>query len=274
MCRMVSFWVKGESSQMTELVDTLIDSSRMDPYLEELYRGVSHSDGWGYALYIHRDQGSFIHSKTLNPIFNTIEYTRLSGLTRLIVSSDYSFGFMHSRYASKGMPKGLLSVHPFITTGADGSLIIVAHNGALYGDKLNNDLGGVPGYKTVYPDSYLIAVYLARHTGDMVGALRKLEEYTKTALNTAVLVLNESDGTPRSDLYTYTYIAENLRDDTKYLNYYRMNYVAKEDLQAVVSSTIADKLESLGWLSQDLSPRGDGFHVSFRDGRFKVKRIP
>jgi predicted glutamine amidotransferase len=271
---MISFWVKDGSSQMVELVDALIDSSRMDPYLEQLNGHVSHSDGWGYALYIHRDQGSFIHSKTLNPIFNTIEYTRLSGLTRLIVNSDYSFGFMHSRHASKGMPKGLLSVHPFITTGEDGSLIIVAHNGSLYGDDLNNDLGGVPGYGTIYPDSYLIAVYLARNTSDIVGALGKLEKYTRTALNTAVLVLNESDGTPKSDLYTYTYIADDLRDETKYLNYYRMNYVVKGDLQAVVSSTIADKLESHGWLSQDLSPKGDGFHVSFRNGKFKVRRIP
>ncbi|MCE4606230.1 MAG: hypothetical protein F7B59_02740 [Desulfurococcales archaeon] len=274
MCRMAAFWAREKPQSMPELVDALIDSSRMDMYLEELYGSTSHSDGWGYALYIHRDKGSFIYSKTLNPIYNTIEYTRLTGLTKLIMDSEYSFGFMHSRFASKSMPKGLLAVHPFISVGKDGSIIIVAHNGSLYGDKLNEDLGGVPGYAKLYPDSYLIALYLARNNDDAVKAIRDLENYTKTALNISVLVLNEINDEYKSDLYVYTFIADDKRDDTKVLNYYRMGYALKQDLQAVVSSTIADKLESYGWTVQDLYPKGDGFHVAFRNGRFKVTRIP
>jgi predicted glutamine amidotransferase len=274
MCRMVAFWTKENPQGMAELVDALIDSSRMDMYLEELYGSVSHSDGWGYALYIHRDAGSFIHSKTLNPIYNTIEYTRLSGLTKLIMDSEYSFGFMHSRHASRNMPRGLLAVHPFISIAKDGSIIAVAHNGSIYGDQLNKELGGVPGYGKLYPDSYLIAVYLARNNEDIVKAIRDLEEYTKTALNVSVLVLNEVNDESNSNLYVYTFVSEEKREDTRFLNYYRMSYVIKGSLQSVVSSTIADKLESYDWTVQDLSPKGDGFHVAFRNGRFKVTRIP
>ncbi|MCE4614603.1 MAG: hypothetical protein F7B60_03650 [Desulfurococcales archaeon] len=274
MCRMAAFWTREGSQAMPELVDALIDSSRMDMYLEELYGNVSHSDGWGYALYTHRDKGSFIHSKTLNPIYNTIEYTRLTGLTKLIMDSEYSFGFMHSRHASKNMPKGLLAVHPFISTCKDGSILAVGHNGSIRGDELNKEMGGIPGYGKLYPDSYLIAVYLARNKGGIVQAIRDLEDYTKTALNISVLILNEVNDESNSDLYTYTFLADDKRGDTKVLNYYRMSYAMKEDLQAVVSSTIADKLESYEWTVQDLSPKGDGFHVAFKNGRFKVMRIP
>ncbi len=272
---MIAFWSRGGSTDLVELIDSLIDASRIDPYLMELYGSPSHSDGWGYALYIHRDKGSLIHSKSLNPIYNTIEYTRLTGLARLIKDADYAVGFMHSRHASKNTPTGLLAVHPFHLVAADGSLVIVAHNGSVNTGKLLEVLGRAPGYPEMYPDSYLAALYIASKPDDIPGAFRELEDYAKTALNLAVLRLRESgQNYSEAELYVYTYLSPEYRDKNKYNAYYRMYLAMNRDVRAVVSSTVAERLEEQGWSIHDLSVNGDGFHIYYRDGRFKSSKIP
>lgn len=256
MCRMISFAATREGiSNVTMLVEGLVESSREDPYSKPLTKDTSHGDGWGYAIAYERGGYLYLeHYKTLNPIFEDVH--GVGKLLGTLNRSEKVWGVAHSRKASRNEPKSIIDTHPFHGVTIDGVEFYLAHNGTIKKDRMK-------GYREVMErcDSLILTLYLSRILlEDFPEEFKKLacREYLKSALNLGLLILTFKN---QPYVQTFTY---NIFDDEDRELYYRQYLVGDGSFYAVTSSTITDYYVTI--FDKVEVPKGRNCKISLKHG--------
>lgn len=225
-CRMFGYCGKLEAD-VHALHAGLRRACANDPTLTAVAEGCSrHGHGWGYV--IHADNGLF-HYRTARSIYeDPAVLPKLEGEIRAI---------FHGRFASDPELSGPIFSHPFMAAN-DAEVVFLAHNGGVEPDRL-------PG-RTV--DSEWVLEEITR-PGGMAGALPKLKEHTKSALNLLLLSLGRGKGTPASLQY-FHFFKPKAPDKAAY---YQLFVGAMPGGRALVSSTFTLDGAKVGDL-KDLQP--------------------
>ena len=220
-----------------ELLESLIKSSKYDPYSVELFGEdePSHKDGWGRLIIVIGEGNAKIALyKSTKPIYE-------EGITvDELGEGDMEIEVTHARAASSGMPVNLFSVHPAEAVSKNGYKIYVFHNGSVDKDKLVTYLGmnDKNKYVSLYPDTYFLAQYIANKIEEDFDSniIRDMIRFTKTALNVGILMFKEDE---IQILIGSFYKLINKAQQRK--NYYKM-YFGKinEKLFMYASSTLID----------------------------------
>lgn len=205
-------------SSVDELL-TLFDALKKSAENDTRKGGTQHGDGWGYVIY---DGDNLIHYRSRKAIFED-EFVPPRRLHKFQA-------IFHARQASKKETVSSRFSHPFLESNEKG-LLFLAHNGHVNEDKLKGWVfGNTTTLELVTTDTELVAKALAKH-GLSNETLKKLEEFTETALNLLILTINRGDGDAR--LYYYNYFKKDPE-------FYTMYVSTKLKGKAVFSSTLLD----------------------------------
>ena len=171
---------------------------------------------------------------------------------------------LHARRASRREPRGSLYAHPYIHTiaGRGGQRIVaLAHNGGVEKEPLALQLGVDP---QAYTDSQLLAVWLAwqlSYGRSIAEALSEARQYTKTALDLAVAVID-----PAGDavLYVNGYIKPGL--DERRVEYYKPIIFHGDGVDGYMSSTIKTlaERENLNLAYEEADSRLESYKLRIR----------
>ncbi|MEM1930534.1 MAG: class II glutamine amidotransferase [Sulfolobales archaeon] len=243
MCRLISL-VGMDLQSYVEYVDSFVKASKCDPYLTELL-GLSecegHGDGWGYVLVGTRDDNRDVslHYRTTLPVYHDLH--GISNLKSLL--RDIGFGVLiaHSRRLAEGSAR-TGNTHP-IHYNWKGFDMWIAHNGVMDSDGLSKELGAPKLPDTT--DTYYLGEYLYRrltgvHAGDLVEALRRAVKYTKTAMNTLIILYDDK----RLMFSVTSYLTKDRLRDPLAVNYYKILARESNTSYAFFSSSIARYIHS------------------------------
>lgn len=209
MCRL--YLSKGS----VNLSKALKFAARYDPYAPSEKK--QHGDGWGFVA---ATRLSFMYYKSAAPAWDDP-----------IPVPMWEAVLAHARAASIGEPLGAEHAHPYAVHLPNGGMIFVAHNGSVDKYSLAAEVGIDPNRHT---DSYVLALYLARHWDDLEKALDNVANlYMKTALNVVILEY------PSLRAFAYSRYKGNR-------NYYALYILNAKDYTAVVSSTLLRYLDVEG----------------------------
>lgn len=237
MCRLLSLIGKDISSY-TEYVDSFVRASECDPYLMELLGRVEcegHGDGWGYAIVGVKDGewGLSSHYRTTLPVYrDSIGVSNLKSMIR-----DVGVGVLiaHSRRLAEGSAR-VGNTHP-IHYNWKGFEMWIAHNGLMDSSELSRELGAHKLPDTT--DTYYLGEHLYRHlTGvrasELVEALRRAARYTKTAMNTLIILYDD-----KSLVISVTsYLTKDRLQNPLLVNYYKIMAKTSNTSSAFFSSSI------------------------------------
>jgi glutamine amidotransferase len=217
------FGFVGSISFGKELLESLVKASKNDV----LGDGISHSDGWGYALFSNITEKSYRSTKPIYVDDSSQIFDRFQGKL---------CGVFHARYSAPNEPKiGPFDSHPFqIRTGAE--IAYLAHNGWIDKKKI--------GEKFSMPyemnDTEVFASWVERLDGTFI---KRMEEGIDFVKNEALLgslnlicVIEKRDGT-KGICYYSKYKEEKL--------YYQLYTLEQGKNFAVMSSTMAYYLKLL-----------------------------
>lgn len=252
MCRLVAF-VSREGVEADVLTRSLREASRLDRFAEKL-GFLSHNDGWGYAFAskISGKWGLYFY-KTTMPIWDD-PHSSLS-------FRGFTVGFVHTRRASKGMPKNTFSAHPYFFTVRDGSLVFLGQNGGIKKDvgiEILNDVGLSLNDPSKMTDTYIFGLIFASYFSEksetgylrvvdaLKDAVRALEKRggEGRCMNTAVFVYSPND---EPILVVSRYVV-----DLERLEYCELFLVEGKGSVGLVSSTVAEILKKEGFSVRSL----------------------
>lgn len=195
MCRLLAL-VGKNLDRYLDYVDSFTMASKCDPYLAELSGSGtcgSHDDGWGYAVVgVDRD-GRFVsqHYRTTIPVFHDQE--GLNYLKSLLSRYSLLSAIVHSRKLAEGSAR-IVNTHP-LHFGWKGFEMWIAHNGLMDSEALSKDLNisRIPDIT----DTYYLGEYIYRalsyvNRKELVEALKNAARYTKTAMNTLIILYDDN----------------------------------------------------------------------------------
>ncbi len=182
-----------------------------DPTLDGVVAGCSrHSHGWGCVIHV---ANSLFHYRASTSIYeDDTPLPPMEGEIRAI---------FHGRFASNAELTGHIFSHPFMAA-TDNEVLFLAHNGGVEPDSL-------PERKV---DTEWVLEKIIQ-TGGLAGALPKLQEHTRSALNLLLLRVDRRKGTPAMLQYVNYFKSREPASE----NYYRMYLGAMPGGRALVSST-------------------------------------
>ena len=252
MCRMLLFAGTNETYFQT-LMKALEDVSRNDPLHEyEKKAFLDHRDGWGYI-----DSGpDFISfNKSLLPIFDD-NRKHFAGDIRML----------HSRNATEGEPRSILSTQPFHMAFPDNDLYF-AHNGWI--DKAKLSGGFTEEFLQSRSDSEVFLNLMAGMQGSILqrfqSALERVYETDSLLSGLNIFILSVNRETKERDLLAYS--------DARHFDlYHRFFFIKGTDFSAVISSSLPEsKFFPMDIMMEPLSP-GIVYTVS-RDGCRALARV-
>ncbi len=237
------------------LIASLIDAARYDPYLEAVHPGSrSHADGWGYVyVSIARSRelnfGTVSFYKRCKPIFEELSRIALHKLINILESYIRIDMVVHARAASKGEPVCDIHAHPYKET-YNGITVYLAHNGGVDKKKLAQDLGVD---LSAHTDSALLTKFLAKELGECISNeddidlcvcrayRRALEKYAIPCRGvvTALIILYRD----ASRMYVTSYVPNCCLDEEKdraRLTYYTPYVGRTHGLTFMISPTAID----------------------------------
>ncbi len=243
MCRLLALVGRNPGSLLGYL-DSLVEVSRCDPLLAEL-RGSSgcegHSDGWGYAVVGVRGDGRALsaHYRTTLPVYEDSE--GLGSLKDLARGVGAGVLIAHSRRLAEGSAR-TWNTHP-MHYGWRGFEMWIAHNGLVNSEGLSRELG--VGKLSDTTDTYYLGEYVYRRLsgvdgGELVNALRGAARYTKTAMNTLVVLYDDR----RLLVAVTSYVSRERVQNPLAVEYYRLFAGGSNGSRAFFSSSIARRLGS------------------------------
>ncbi|MEM1917864.1 MAG: class II glutamine amidotransferase [Sulfolobales archaeon] len=243
MCRLISL-IGRDLPSYIEYIDSFVKASKCDPYLMELLgrsECEGHGDGWGYALVGTRgsELDTSIHYRTTLPVY--YDLTGVNNLKSLIHDINFGVLIAHSRRLAEGSAR-TGNTHP-IHYNWKGFDMWIAHNGVMDSNELSKVLG-VPKLPDT-TDTYYLGEYLYKHlTGvhakDLVEALRRAVKYTKTAMNTLVILYDNK----RLVLSVTSYLTKDRLRNPLAVNYYKILARESSTFYAFFSSSIARYIHS------------------------------
>ncbi|ABL88169.1 conserved hypothetical protein [Pyrobaculum islandicum DSM 4184] len=189
-------------------------AAKYDPYKQDEKK--QHGDGWGFVAASATD---FIHYKSGRPAWEDP-----------VVVPMKEAVLAHVRAASLGEPKGPAHAHPYLVYTPDGRILFVAHNGSVDKNAMAAEISVDP---SLYTDSYILALFIARRWHLPQRAFEEALLYAKTALNVAVLEF------PSLKAHVYTFYKGSRE-------YYALYLIETKDAKAVVSSTLMRHIDLPG----------------------------
>ena len=218
------FAYAGDSREdLTRLVNALSEAAKRDTVAEKVpLKNIVHDDGWGFAVYSKR---GLTYHRSGRPIFK-------DGLA-LPPTDGEIFAVFHAKQATPGNPVGERFSHPFLAE-TDNGLILLAHNGSLYKDRLAERLD-YAGDLSRITDSELILQYAVQR--GLTAASTDLEDCTETNSAMNLLVLEIGDNGQAGISVKHFYRKEGRLDKTRY---YELCYENLTGGMAVFSSTLND----------------------------------
>lgn len=222
MCRMFAY-AGGSREDLARLVSALSGAAKKDTVAEKVpLKDAFHDDGWGFAVYSKR---GLTYHRSGRPIFRED--------MALPPTDGEIFAIYHARHATPGNPIGVRFSHPFLAETNNG-LILLAHNGALYKDKLAERLH-FAGDLSRITDSELALKYAVQR--GLTAASTDLEDCTETNSALNLLVLEIGDNRQAEIFVKHFYRKQGRLDKTRY---YELCYEDLSGGRAVFSSTLND----------------------------------
>ncbi len=252
MCRIL---IARASSQpgielLKKLVDLHLRASENDHLLASLTGGDGrHCHGYGYLLlvdygdgwtiyYTRFDSADYIkdHERACRANLARMKYES-KRIRSVLEGAKKAIILLHSRRASRGMPRGTLNAHPFMANIARstgyGELFLI-HNGSVHSKPLADDLGLDPDS---YTDSHLLTLWIATNMErglTLRESLQKATRFTKRAFIVGAAYI----GSTGVDVLAASHLPADL--DEKRIAYYKPYRVDANGIRAVVSPTIID----------------------------------
>jgi len=277
VCRLMSV-LGSEWSSLPELLRAFSEASRCDPYLMSLRNSKvceGHGDGWGYVLVGVLESGEEVvnYYRSTRPIYeDTSVLGSLGGSARELV---YGVLVAHSRRKAEGSVR-IGNTHPLHYSWRGFDMWIV-HNGVVDADSIARELGVPRGEDTT--DTYYLGELIYRSVtgldlGNVVEKVRYASRYTKTAMNTSILLYTKG----KALLVVTSYVNPDRLGDPKVVDYYRLYLLSDPRSSALVSSSILKyynvRSESVSEVSLqsglaieiDLRRRAETARVSFKLG--------
>lgn len=230
-------------SSSYDYVNAFVKASKCDPHLTNLLgknECEGHSDGWGYAAVgiQHGRKTLSIHYRSTLPIYDDLEGVR--GLSRTIQGLVAGAVIVHSRRLAEGSAR-VWNTHP-IYYNWKGFEMWIAHNGVMDSDTISKDLDLVKLPDTT--DTYYLGEYIYRQVkevsgGELVKALRSAAKYTKSAMNTLIILYDN-----RSLITSVTfYLTKDMLDSPRALRYYKLFRIGSGNSFVFISSSLVTYLE-------------------------------
>ncbi|TRN02449.1 glutamine amidotransferase [Sulfolobus sp. F1] len=193
MCRFIAFHTKGEIKK--KYLDGLLKASYNDVFSK--YR--SHSDGWGYVIFVKLSQKWRVwYYRSEEPI-----YQDENGLQFLeSIRGDEIVGIVHARRSSKKFLVGLTHCHPYFLRAGPYDLYF-AHNGSVMRKAFRDP------YRP-YTDSYVILEEIKTliESDNQVpleayfSTIQRLKDYA-TSLNSSLIYFDKNNGPTLLVAYYY-----------------------------------------------------------------------
>lgn len=291
MCRMVALrFLEGARALAGELIDSAVEASANDPYLERLVGDGRHCHGYGFAL-ARRVKGSW---EVMRARFDASP--RLAGeeachanlraleeaageLKALLKRGDEFALILHSRRTGSE-PRGVNAGHPFsgevVLLGQNGPELyeaLLSHNGGVRKAELAKLIGlGDPG---VYTDSHVLLKFVLSRLegwpvgellGGLRGAVRDAAPYALGSLNALAMFVGQSSG---PFLFAVGYVTA--KEEGKRA-YFEPVLVKAEGLSGFVSSTARDVAARRG-VRAEFSSRTDGFVAELGPGVVRTVEV-
>jgi len=235
---------------LKELVDLHLKASMNDHLLASLTGGDGrHCHGYGYLLLVDYGNGWITHYTRFDSADYINDHERAceanltqmesesKRLRRMLEGARRAILLLHSRRASRGMPRGTLNAHPFTVNIARptgyGELFLI-HNGSVHSRPIADDLGLDPDS---YTDSHLLTLWIATSMKKgltLSESLQKATRFTKRAFIVGAVYI----GSTGVDVVAASYLPPDL--DEKRIAYYKPYLVDVDGIKAVVSPTIID----------------------------------
>jgi predicted glutamine amidotransferase len=253
LCRILLGYAEAGSLRLlARLVELHVKASEWDPLLARLNEEGDgrHCHGYGYAALIDRGWGWSLHYEKFDAAdrlgegeescranLNALREAT-SRLREALEDSRRALLLLHSRRASRGMPRGTLHAHPYAEPlhGPRGpGVLYVAHNGSVHHREIVSHLG-LPVDPGRYTDTHILALLLARRVSGGSSLVEALEEgatYVKTAYVVGALLV-EADGIEAA----YSAVLPESLDEEK-IEYYKPYILEAPGLKAVASPTTA-----------------------------------
>ncbi len=257
-------WTREGSRLLSRLARLLAEAARRDPYLERLSGGSvgSHCHGYGYAL-LARSGGSW---RVSYERFDAAGLSRgpsgeegceanldalnaaVEGLAAELDRAGEAYLVLHARRAGRREPRGTLNAHPFhaaYTAPWGPGEVFLAHNGGVDKAALAGEAGVASGDTSLYTDSHLLALAIARRLsrGEPPGeALASLWRAATSGYDVALLTAGR--GGPR--LWLAAGASPSILGDEARLAYYQPVLLLGDGLAGFASSTVADLASAAG----------------------------
>jgi predicted glutamine amidotransferase len=251
MCRVLLAKASGVSGMnlLNELIRYHYLSSSNDPLLAELTGGDGrHCHGFGSVLLVDYGHGWRVYYTRYDAAdhYGVGEESCKINLEELGQHAEWlktitrnarrAILLLHSRRASKGMPRGIVNTHPFhvqVPSGTGARELFLMHNGSMYHSEMAKDLKINP---SKYTDSYVLAMWIAeriRQGMSLVDALQEGSRFIKGGYIVGSLLLGPKGFTRIA--YSGLWRKDS---DEKRIRYYTPYLVVDEGVRALVSSTI------------------------------------
>ncbi len=239
MCRFFLYTGSANRAVIRDLLRLMLEVSRCDAY--GILSGIddNHPDGWG-VYYLNLSKGIEIFTKSGKAIYEDSKLVNNTFDTILSNTSnnDIIVLLLHVRAASTGEPLGPEHAHPYMISIEDGSKVVLAHNGAVYKDKIADALNRTIDIGKM-TDSKALAYYIARRVSQGVGLRDAVQEvinrnFVKTALNTGIVRVHP-------DVTCEIIVTAHLEKSSEQphrLCYYRLYRAKSENIEVFLSSTL------------------------------------
>ncbi|MEO3993870.1 MAG: class II glutamine amidotransferase [Desulfurococcaceae archaeon TW002] len=263
MCRVLVGWVSKEfaRTELGNLVDGFIESSRNDPYLAGITgtHRESHDDGWGLAVAGFRNGVlTIFHEKTVLPIFSDLSRELLRVFTDKLSRYDEFYLLLHSR-GTVAEPLGTSNAHPYVIDFKLGRVWFI-HNGSIDKLRASREVGMDPH---LHVDSHVAAALIIKYLSGCVATCEDLDQCVPTAYeklyneyarkgNALITGLLTYCGGSDVRLYTTSLVKgyEELDDARK--AYYSVYRVWGNGFNMISSSTLVDYYVRLSKFSKSI----------------------
>ncbi len=243
MCRLLALVGRNLGGYL-DYVDSFKTASECDPYLAELSGSEtcgSHSDGWGYAVVgVDRD-GRLVsqHYRTTVPVFHDQE--GLNYLKSMLSRYSLLSAIVHSRKLAEGSAR-IVNTHP-LHFSWKGFEMWLAHNGLMDSEALSRDLS--MSRISDITDTYYLGEYVYRalscvNKKELVEALKNAARYTKTAMNTLIILYDDNKMITSISFY----LTKNRMSNPSAFKYYKILTRNFGEFYAFFSSSLLHYLNS------------------------------
>ncbi|ABN69215.1 glutamine amidotransferase-like protein [Staphylothermus marinus F1] len=240
MCR-IALVMSSRKDVINDMINSFIQASQYDPYKVKISKSGNprHPHGWGYVFFKYNGEyTNQFHYRSIKPVYE--DHSGVELLKTISSNEHYKILLLHSRAASQG-EVNLFNTHPFFYGGKKYQYWMV-HNGTMKIDQLMNRLGTMAQNIS---DSYLLGELIyelidSPTEENIIEALREAKKYTKSAMNTINIFYTNDQ---RLIVAITSYIAKHRLKNKKYIDYYKLNYIASNREVFLGSSTIFYYLE-------------------------------